>query len=262
MAILQEGRTFGLLVLIYIFVAIFYFVDRAAKGKVPKLRRVPGLDVIDEAIGRATEMGRPLFASHGISTMTSATYGPQTIAGLGVLSYLAEKCAEAGARLCVPVRQLTVWPIVVEICESGYKKAGKPEDFDATDQVRFLSSAQFGFSSNYMGWMWRERAAANIMIGAYWAESLQLAETGARIGALQIAGTANNSQIPFFIAACDYCLIGEEIYSAGAYLSKDAEMIGSLAGQDMGKLLAIVLIILGTLLATAGSDILVKIVSY
>lgn len=107
-----------------------------------------------------------------------------------------------------------------------------------------------------MGWMWREKAAANIMIGAYWAESLQLAETGARVGAMQIAGTANASQIAFFLAACDYCLIGEEIYSAGAYLSGEPEAIGSLAGQDMGKLLAIVLIILGTLLVTIGSDVL------
>lgn len=262
MAFLQEGRIFGLLVLIFVFAAVIYFVDRAAKGRVPRLRRVAGLDMMDEAIGRATEMGRPVFASHGIASMTDSTSGPQTIAGLGVLSYLAEKCGEVGSKLYVPVRNLTVWPIAVEIVEMGYKAAGKPEDFDATDQVRFLSSDQFGFSSNYMGWMWRERAAANIMIGAYWAESLQLAETGARVGSMQIAGTANTHQIPFFIAACDYCLIGEEIYSAGAYLSKDEEMIGSLAGQDMGKLLAIALIILGTLLVTAGSDILTKLLSF
>ncbi len=200
-------------------------------------------------------MGRPVFASHGIANLTSSTTGPQTIAGLGVLGYVAEKCAEVGARLYVPVRRLIVWPIAVEICETGYRKAGKLEDFDATEQVRFLSGMQFGFSSNYMGWMWRERAAANIMIGGYWAESLQLAETGARVGALQIAGTANPHQIPFFVAACDYCLIGEEIYSAGAYLSKDSEIIATLAGQDMGKLLAIALIILGTLAITFGSDI-------
>lgn len=262
MAFLQEGRIFGLLVLIFVFAAVIYFVDRAAKGRVPRLRRVAGLDMMDEAIGRATEIGRPVFASHGIASMTDSTSGPQTIAGLGVLSYLAEKCAEVGSKLYVPVRNLTVWPIAVEIVETGYKAVGKPEDFDATDQVRFLSEDQFGFSSNYMGWMWRERAAANIMIGAYWAESLQLAETGARVGAMQIAGTANTHQIPFFIAACDYCLIGEEIYSAGAYLSKDEEMIGSLAGQDMGKLLAIALIILGTLLVTVGSDILTKLLSF
>ncbi len=109
---------------------------------------------------------------------------------------MAEKCAEVGARLYVPVRRLIVWPIAVEICETGYRKAGKLEDFDATDQVRFLSGKQFGFSSNYMGWMWRERAAANIMIGGYWAESLQLAETGARVGALQIAGTAKLLRSP------------------------------------------------------------------
>ncbi len=262
MAYLQSGRVSGLLTLIYLIGMVIYFALRSGRGKVPRLRRIPGLDAIDEAIGRAAEMGRPVFISHGIGNMTDATYGPQTIAGLGVLSYVAQRCAELGTGLYVPVRQLTIWPIAVELCETGYKKAGHPEDFNPTEQVRFLSSDQFGFSSNYMGWMWRERAAANIMIGAYWAESLQLAETGARIGTVQVGGTANTHQIPFFVAACDYALIGEEIFCAGAYLSKDAEMIGSLAGQDMGKLLGIVLIILGVILVTAGSDILTKVLSW
>jgi len=119
MAVLQSGRVSGLLILIYLISMVILFALRAGRGKVPRLRRIPGLDAIDEAIGRAAEMGRPVFISHGIGNMTDATYGPQTIAGLGVLSYVAEKCAELGTRLYVPVRQLTIWPIAVELCETG-----------------------------------------------------------------------------------------------------------------------------------------------
>jgi hypothetical protein len=90
------------------------------------------------------------------------------------------------------------------------------------------------------------------MVGGYWAESLQLAEVGYSIGAVQIAGTANTHQIPFFVAACDYCLIGEEIYAAGAYLSKDPVQTGSVVGQDFGKALACVLILLGLVLSAIG----------
>jgi hypothetical protein len=53
-------------------------------------------------------------------------------------------------------------------------------------------------------------------------------------------------------------LIGEEIYSAGAYLSNDAPVMASLAGQDVGRIIAVVLMVLGVLLATAGSDILLN----
>jgi len=106
--------------------------------------------------------------------------------------------------------------------------------------------------------MMRERPGANIMVGAYWAESLQLAETGARIGAMQIAGTAQTSQIPFFLVTTDYCLIGEEIYSAGAYLGNDAELIGSLAGQDIGRIIAVILGLLGALVTTFGSNAIIS----
>jgi hypothetical protein len=172
-----------------------------------------------------------------------------------VLSYVAKKSIESGAQVIVPVRQPEVWPIAADIVETEYKLAGKEDEFNSED-IRFLSTAQFGYSSNYMGLMMRERPAANIMIGAYWAESLQLGETGNRAGAFQISGTAQTSQIPFFLVTTDYCLIGEEIYSAGAYLTQDAPLIASLAGQDVGRIIAVILSVLGVLFATMGSELL------
>jgi hypothetical protein len=157
-----------------------------------------------------------------------------------------------------------VWPIAAEVVETAYKMAGKGEDFQQSDIV-FLSTDQFGYSSNYLGLLMREKPGANIMVGAYWAESMQLAETGSRIGAMQISGTAQTSQIPFFLVSTDYCLIGEEIFAAGAYLTKEAPLIASLAGQDFGRILAVILGILGALLTTAmtaGGNPLLTIMSW
>jgi hypothetical protein len=231
-------------------VAVVYFIRRAQGGNVPKVRRIPGIDAMDEAIGRAVEMGRPVVASHGIANLRDSTTGPQTIAGLSVLSYVAKKCAEVSTRLIVPVRQPEVWPIAADVVETAYKMAGKGEEY-RQDDIVFLSTEQFGFSSNYIGLLMREKPGANIMIGAYWAESMQLAETGSRVGAMQISGTAQTSQIPFFLVSTDYCLIGEEIFAAGAYLTNEAPLIASLAGQDFGRILAVILGILGSLLTTA-----------
>jgi len=258
MSLLMQERNFGLLLLLVIMLSVYYFIKSAEKGRVPTIRRIAGIDAIDEAIGRAVEMGRPVICSHGIADLRSATTGPQTLAGLSVLSYVSKKSIEAGAKVIVPVRQAEVWPIAADIVETEYKLAGKNEEYDERD-IRFLSPDQFAFSSNYMGLMMREKPAANIMIGAYWAESLQLGETGNRVGAFQISGTAQTSQIPFFLVTTDYCLIGEEIYSAGAYLTQDAPLIASLAGQDVGRIIAVILCVLGALFATAGSDLLLKI---
>ena len=73
------------------------------------------------------------------------------------------------------------------------------------------------------------------------------------MGAIQIAGTAMPSQLPFFVAACDYALIGEEFFAASAYLSGQPEQLGSLKGQDVGKLLVGVVLVLGVALATLGA---------
>ena len=255
MAFLIAGRIFGLICLLVVMGAVAYYIRQAEAGKVPKVRRIPGIDAIDEALGRAVEMGRPVFCSHGIANLRAATSGPQTIAGLSVLSYVAKQSLEVGAELYVPVRMPEVWPVAADIVETEFKLAGRGDEFDP-DKVPFLSSNQFGYSSNYMGMMMRERPGANIMVGAYWAESLQLAETGQRIGAMQITGTANTHQIPFFLVVSDYCLIGEEIFSAGAYLTDDAQLIASLAGQDIGRIIAVILGLLGAITVTFGSNIL------
>jgi hypothetical protein len=240
---------FGLVCLLAMVIACGYFIYAARKGKVPKVRRIAGVDAIDEAIGRSVEMGRPVICSHGIATLRDSTTGPQTIAGLGVLAYVAKKCAETGTRLIVPVRQTEVFPVAADIVETAFKAAGKA--YNPAD-IMFLSSDQFGFTSAYLGMMMREKPGTNIMIGAYWAESMQLAESGARVGCLQISGTAQQAQIPYFLLATDYCLIGEEIFAASAYVSGEPMQIASLAGQDFGRILAVALGIVGSLLGTVG----------
>jgi hypothetical protein len=255
--IFKSGRVSGMVFLLIVAVSAAYFIRRGKAGKIPYLRKVPGLDAIDEAVGRATEMGRPVFCSHGIASIADATYGPQTIAGLAVLGYVAQLCAKYGVRLIVPVRQLVVYPIAREIVENAYRMEGKMDQFRVEDIV-YLSGWQFGYSLGYMSLMQREKAGANIMVGGYWAEALQLAEVGYMVGAMQVSGTANIHQIPFFVVATDYTLIGEEIFAAGAYLSKDAAMIGSIVAQDIGKYISIALIIISFILLLFGNDFIVK----
>jgi hypothetical protein len=107
----------------------------------------------------------------------------------------------------------------------------------------------------------RERPAAHIMMGYFYAESLLLAETGATTGAIQIAGTDAFTQLPFFVTTCDYTLLGEELYAASAYLSREPRLLGSLKGQDIGKAMLIVVLLLGTLLASLDISFLTDVFS-
>jgi len=224
--------------------------------KTPSIRKIAGLDAIREAIGRATEMGRPVHFSPGIGGL-GTDVAPQTLAGLSVLSYIGELAANYKATLWTTIRQPELQPLATEVVRQAYLKAGVPDAFDP-DKVVFLSTAQFAYASGVVGLMHREKVAANIMVGGFWAEALIFAEAGYLAGAIQVAGTANTHQIPFFVAACDYCLIGEEILAAGAYITKDPAQLGAIWGQDYGKVIAIIFMAIGIVLSFAGSDYLFK----
>jgi len=188
-------------------------------------------------------MGRKIFYVPGINDMDNV----QTIAGVTILGRVAQLAAEYETWIEVPVCKSLVLITAREIVKEAYVKAGRPDAFN-DNQVHYLTDDQFGYAAAIDGMIVREKPATIFYMGAFFAESLIMAETGNAAGAIQIAGTAQPSQLPFFVAACDYTLIGEELFAASAYLSKEPKLLGSLKGQDMGKAAILIFIILGLIL--------------
>lgn len=212
------------------------------------LRRIPGLDAVEEAIGRATEMGRPILYLTGSDDMSSLS----TIAATVILGQVAKRTAAYDTQLKVPHRDPIVMAVCQEIVKESYLEAGRPDAY-REDSNFFITSDQFSYTAAVDGIMLRERPAANFFMGFYYAEALLLAETGAETGAIQIAGTDADLQLPFFITTCDYTLIGEELYAASAYLSREPVLVGTLRGQDLGKAFLLISMVIGTVLATVGT---------
>lgn len=227
---------------------VAYFINEARSGKTLWVRKIAGLEAIDEAVGRATEMGRPVLFVTGIQDINEI----QTLAGLTVLSRVAKTAAEYGAQIEVPTCRSLVMAAARETVESAYLAAGAPDAYQP-DKIHYLTDEQFAFVAGVTGYMVREEPAACIYMGGFYAESLILAETGNFIGAIQVAGTAMPSQLPFFVASCDYTLIGEEFFAASAYLSGDPLQIGSLKGQDYGKFFSVLILVIGLFFATTVS---------
>jgi hypothetical protein len=121
--------------------------------------------------------------------------------------------------------------------------------------MRYLSDDQFAFTAGVNGIMLRERPASCIYQGCFYSESLILAETGYVSGAIQVAGTANVAQLPFFVAACDFTLIGEEFFAASAYLSRDPSVVASIEASDWLKMIYLIVILVGVALATAAAGL-------
>ena len=225
---------------------VFYTIRHAKRNDI-FLRRIPGLDAVDEAIGRSTELGKPILYLTGAHDMSD----PSTIAAAVILGRVAKRTAAYETELMVPHRDPITMAVCQEITKQAYLEAGKPDLFKE-DSNFFITADQFSYTAAVDGIMLRKKPAANFFMGSYFAESLLLTETGASTGAIQIAGTDSDHQLPFFVTTCDYTLIGEELYAASAYLSKEPIQIGTLRGQDIGKAVILSVILLGTLLATIG----------
>jgi hypothetical protein len=223
---------------------IFYYFGKAQRGQQMYLRPIAGIEAIDEAIGRATEMGKPILYVPGLSTISDVA----TIASLTILGRVARKVAEYQTTLMVPNCDPIVYTVATETVKQAYLEAGRPDAYNE-DSVFFMTTSQFAFVAGVNGIMMRERPATNFYLGMFWAESLLLAETGSLSGAIQIAGTDAVTQLPFFITTCDYTLIGEELYAASAYLGREPRQLGAVKGQDACKAIVMALITLGMILS-------------
>ena len=247
------GKLNNLLLMLAFSVTVLMSIRRARVNPNIFLRRIPGLDAVEEAVGRATEMGRPILYLTGSGELNGSgdPSNLSTIAATVILGEVAKRAATYGTELKVPHRAAIVMAICQEMVKESYLAAGRPDAYKE-DTNFFITADQFAYTAAVDGIMLREQPAANFFMGYYYAESLLLAETGAATGAIQIAGTDAEHQLPFFVTACDYTLIGEELYAASAYLSREPALVGTLRGQDLGKGFVLGVIILGTLLVTLG----------
>ena len=245
----DRSKLNNLIIMIIFSAIVLYFIRHARKGAAIKLRKIKGLDAVEEALGRATEMGKPVLYVHGLAPMGSIS----TIAAVNILGKIAKRVAEYETTLKVVNNDPIVMSVSQEVVKEAYLEIGRPDAYREEDTF-LVAAEQFPYVAAVGGIMNRERPAANFYMGYFYAESLLLAETGAATGAIQIAGTDSYTQLPFFITTCDYTLMGEELYAASAYLSKEPLLLGSLRAQDIGKGLLIIILVAGTALATFGID--------
>jgi hypothetical protein len=229
--------------------AILFYIMQAKSGKALYVRKIAGIDAVDDAIGRATEMGRKVFFVPGIQDMDDVA----TIAAITILGRVARICATNDTMLDVPVSRSLVMVTAREAVREAYSKVGRPDAFKE-DQVHYVTDDQFGYAAAIDGMVMRDKPAAMFYMGGFFAEALILAETGNNAGAIQIAGTNQPAQIPFFVAACDYTLIGEELFAASAYLEREPRLLGSLKGQDFAKGLFLLAIFILLILKIFGVD--------
>lgn len=234
---------FAFVVTLTVTAFIFFNILRARGGRELFIRRIAGLNAIDEAVGRATEMGRPVLMVPGLS---DTTVNAKSMQAINIFGYVSRVAARFANPILVCCYNASIYAVSQEIIRDVYQQEGLIDRYDP-DSVRFISDRQFAFAAGVSGLILREQAAATFFMGEFYAESLILAETANSVGAIQVASSTELTQTPFFIAACDYVLIGDEFYAASAFLTRQPVLVGSLVGQDWSKILVGSLVALGVI---------------
>lgn len=258
MELLAKGRGFQFFVLVLSAILLYVAYKMVRSGREIHLRRLPAIDAIEEAIGRAAEMGKPAHYTYGAGGGwgggLASSQGPQVVASSAILSYVAQLCARYDVRLIVNMMQADAIPLTEEVIRLAYLREGKPEKFDP--KIINYFPGQSPMVTGILGTFQRERPAASFHIGGLYYESVVIGEAAKFVGAFLVAGTANTHQLPFIVATSDYVLIGEELYAAAAYISREPVQVSSIAGEDWVKFILLAITLIGILLESAGIKVI------
>ncbi len=114
------------------------------------IRKIAGLEAVNEAVGRATEMGRSILFVPGIQDMDNV----QTVAGVAMLGHIAQRTATYETDLNVPVSRSIVMSVGRETVKQAYLEAGRPDLYN-DDMVHYITDEQFGYVAAVDGIMVR-----------------------------------------------------------------------------------------------------------
>ena len=253
--LIASGKIIDLLFLIVVIISALYFINQAEKGSWRKLRKLDAVDAIEEMVGRATEMGRPIHFCPGDSASLVGDLAPQTLAGMAIGKYTADLAAKYGCEMIATTAgndgpQLMV--ILEDSIFHSYLAAGRPEGYKPGQTVRYISNNFTGLSAAMSGIYERDKIASTILVGAWGGATINMIGSAHSAGAMVLFGTARQAQIMWAVALADYVLIAEEMFAAAAIVSNDPLLIGSITGQDIGKWVAVALLIIGSILQISG----------
>jgi hypothetical protein len=249
---IKSGAIIDLVVLLIFgaFVYISYYVSK--QGRSWYIRPIEALIIMEEGVGRAAEMGRPVVMTPGMSGLNS----PLTLAGLSITGEINQQCASIGVKPINITSDASVSLVLEAMVRNTFLSAGKEDEYAPGQYVHWTGGEQFAYATYLMGTIMSEKPATVIFVGNFLSDIMMNAEIGKRVDALEVGGTLDTTAMATMAMVCDSVLIGEEIYAAAATITKDDVLAGSIAGQDWSFVLMLAILVLGIISCLAGIPLL------
>jgi len=222
------------------------------KRKSPaKLREIPALTRLQHMLGLSVEDGTRLHVSLGSGNLLDMR-GGSALAGLAMLRQIAERTSMSDFPPVSSTGNPVLGMLSQETLQSGYKAAGAGELFSSS-AGRTTGLTPFGYAAGAMSIPKNENVSTNIMIGNFGPEVALLTDAAEREGAVLVGASDNLAGQAVLFANTQDALVGEELFSVGAYLGSGASHVASLTLQDILRWV-IILALLGGAAAKIASS--------
>ncbi len=232
--------------------AILLGVIALWKRKSPaRLREIPALTQLFRMLGLSVEDGTRLHVSLGSGNLLDMR-GGSALAGLAMLRHIAERTSVSDSPPVASSGDSLLGLLSQDTLQAGYKAASAGELYSHTTG-RVAGLSPFGYAAGAMHISQNENVSANIMIGHFGSEVALLADAAERENVVVIGASDNLSGQAVLFANAQNALIGEELFSTGAYLGAGASHLASLTLQDLFRWVIILILLGGAVAKFAGA---------
>lgn len=256
MSVIASGKISEFLIFITGAGFAIFFLWRAMQGKTVKLRSIPMVDAISDAVDRAVETGKPIHCGAGEYAYLSGMFTPMTIAGMNVLRYTARLCFRKGARLIAHVAcNPEAYPLIDGIVREAAVTEGHPERY-RRDDIHWFGPTEQNWQGGLMLDILSQGAAALIMVGAITGRTIPAMGATRESGGLVMGGTARYMHNGTWAAMADYSLFSDDVYAAGAVTSGDPQVMSVQAAGDYVKYILIAIFVIFVVASVLGAPVL------
>lgn len=228
-----------LILLALILLLALTFLRRKAS---PSFRAIPALTRLSRVIGLSVEDGTRLHVSLGRGGLLSGR-GGASLAGLSMLRYLTERTSVSDSPPVATAGDPALAVLTQDTLRAGYQ-AANAEDLYQPSTGRLSGPTPFSYAAGAMPVLRDENVSANVLMGDFGPEVALLVDAAERARVPTLGGTDDLPAQAVLFAAAQEPLIGEELFSAGAYLGAGSAHAASLTVQDILRW-ALVLVLLG-----------------
>jgi len=239
----------ALAVLVLFCLLFIIFTHRARIGHHAPLRPIPVYETLRQLVSQSLESGQPIHIGMG-SGQVGSEATPEALMGLTVFEYVAGNAAAYDQSVLGTTSDGTILSAAQGILQTARREAGFAERYSGSE-LNFSGPDPLAYAAGTSDAVAHDQHLASILLGRFGHEGLWIAESLQDRGIVQLGGTTDPSAVALMRTALDESVIGEEVFAAGAYLDRPSHL-GSLATQDVMRILAILAIIGGVVMASLG----------